>query len=102
MYILFDPHSQFSNSFLYQSVVPFVDCDFLTSLTRYPILVPAGLANFPREILPPPKSWVEASCSHLVSFTVMKKGGHFAAFEEPDAFSEDVRQFVYKVETLSS
>ena len=50
--------------------------------------------------MPPPKSWVEASCSNLVSFTVMKKGGHFAAFEEPDAFSEDVRQFVYKVEAL--
>ena len=30
----------------------------------------------------------------------MKRGGHFAALEEPDAFSEDIRQFVYKVEAL--
>jgi len=71
-----------------------------TALLGYPVLVPVGVASFPHEIMPPPKSWVEASCSNLVSFTVMKKGGHFGAFEEPDAFSEDVRQFVYKVEAL--
>ena len=64
-------------------------------------MVPVGFASFPHEIFPPPKSWLEAISPNLVSYTAMKKGGHFAAFEEPDAFSEDVRNFVYKVEAMS-
>ncbi|XP_065065288.1 epoxide hydrolase 1-like [Rhopilema esculentum] len=96
--IYWDTNSMPSAVRLYKEAVQSKNAD----LNFYPITVPTGFADFPREALPPPKSWVEASCTNLVSYSVMENGGHFAAFEEPAAFSEDVRKFVLKVESLTS
>ncbi len=54
--------------------------------------VPTGVARFPKEIFRPPRSWVEKQYN-LTHWTVMPKGGHFAAMEQPELFVEDVRKF---------
>ena len=66
---------------------------------RHPINVPTGYAAFPNEVFPSPESWLRNACN-LVSYTKMDRGGHFAALEEPKAFSDDVRKFVGIVESL--
>jgi pimeloyl-ACP methyl ester carboxylesterase len=57
------------------------------------IEVPTGYAAFPREILQPPRSLAERTYTNLQRWTVMSRGGHFAAMEEPDALADDVRAF---------
>ncbi len=56
------------------------------------IEVPAGFAAFPREITRPPRSWA-ARGLNLQRWTVMPRGGHFAALEEPELLVEDIRAF---------
>lgn len=53
--------------------------------------VPAAFALFPREA-PTPREWA-ARQTNLQRYTVMPRGGHFAALEEPDLFTEDLRAF---------
>ncbi|MCV7321751.1 epoxide hydrolase family protein [Mycolicibacterium confluentis] len=54
--------------------------------------IPTGIAEFPKEILRAPRSWCEESY-RIAHWTTMPRGGHFAAFEQPDLFVEDVRKF---------
>lgn len=56
------------------------------------VTLPTGVASFPKEILRAPRSWCENSYN-VTHFTTMPRGGHFAAFEQPDLFVEDVRTF---------
>jgi pimeloyl-ACP methyl ester carboxylesterase len=53
--------------------------------------IPVGFTTFPGEIWRTPRSWVEASYPNVVYFNQADKGGHFAAWEEPELFSEEVR-----------
>ena len=53
--------------------------------------IPFGFTTFPGEIWRTPRSWVEASYPNVVYFNEVDKGGHFAAWEEPRVFSEEVR-----------
>ena len=54
--------------------------------------VPTGYAEFPREILHPPRAWAERAFD-IRRWTRMPRGGHFAALEAPDLLAEDVRAF---------
>src|SRR4051794_22307058 len=54
--------------------------------------IPCGLAVFPRDLAIPPRSWAERT-SHVVRWTEMPRGGHFAPFEEPQLYAEDLRAF---------
>jgi len=54
--------------------------------------VPTGVACFPKEIMKAPRSWCEARYN-ITHWTDMPRGGHFAAFEQPELFVEDVRAF---------
>jgi len=56
-----------------------------------PPSIPAGFTTFPGEIWRTPRSWVEASYPNLVYFNEVDKGGHFAAWEEPELFSKELR-----------
>lgn len=56
------------------------------------IEVPSGVAVFPQEISHPPREWAERSYN-LQRWTVMPRGGHFAAQEEPELLAEDIRAF---------
>ena len=51
-----------------------------------------GAASFPREIIKSPRSWCEAGYN-LTHWTDMPRGGHFAAFEQPELFVDDLRTF---------
>ncbi|MED5293218.1 MAG: epoxide hydrolase [Actinomycetota bacterium] len=59
--------------------------------------VPTGVACFPREIIPPVRSWSEGTYTDIRHWTNMPKGGHFAAFEQPELFVEDVRSFFSQI-----
>ena len=53
--------------------------------------IPFGFTTFPGEIWRTPRSWVEASYPNVIYFHAVDKGGHFAAWEEPQLFSDEVR-----------
>jgi pimeloyl-ACP methyl ester carboxylesterase len=55
--------------------------------------VPTGVAVFPKEIITPVRGWMEAQFTHITHWNEMAKGGHFAAFEQPDLFVDEVRGF---------
>jgi pimeloyl-ACP methyl ester carboxylesterase len=55
--------------------------------------VPMGYADFPKEILRPPRSLAARTYSNITRWTAMKKGGHFAALEEPQALAAEVVEF---------
>ena len=56
------------------------------------------MADFPHELFRTPEPWIHNKFTDIVQFTEMPRGGHFAAFEEPELFAADVIQFVAKVE----
>jgi pimeloyl-ACP methyl ester carboxylesterase len=56
-----------------------------------PVSVPVGFTTFPGEIVATPRSWVEQAYPTLIYFNKVEKGGHFAAWEEPELFSQEVR-----------
>jgi pimeloyl-ACP methyl ester carboxylesterase len=58
-----------------------------------PVTVPTGYAAFPREIIVPPRSVAERTYTNIQRWTVMKKGGHFAAMEQPAALAAEIQQF---------
>jgi pimeloyl-ACP methyl ester carboxylesterase len=55
------------------------------------VKVPVGFTTFPGEIFRAPRSWVEKVYPTLVYFNEVDRGGHFAAWEEPDLFTEELR-----------
>jgi len=57
------------------------------------IAVPAGYSEFPREILRAPRSLAERTYTDIRRWTVMPRGGHFAAMEQPAALADDIRAF---------
>jgi len=57
------------------------------------IPVPTGYVEFPKEILRPPRSVAERVYSDIRRWTVMPKGGHFAALEQPAALAHEIREF---------
>jgi pimeloyl-ACP methyl ester carboxylesterase len=55
--------------------------------------VPTGYAEFPREIIRPPRSLAARTYTDLRRWTKMPKGGHFAAMEQPEALASEVQAF---------
>jgi pimeloyl-ACP methyl ester carboxylesterase len=56
-----------------------------------PVAVPVAYTNFPGEVFPAPRSWVEVVFPGLAYYNEPDRGGHFAAWEEPELFSTEVR-----------
>ncbi len=56
-----------------------------------PVSVPVGFTTFPGEIWATPRSWAEAVYPDLAYFNEVDRGGHFAAWEEPELFTTEVR-----------
>ncbi len=56
-----------------------------------PVSVPVGFTTFPGEIVATPRSWVEQAYPTLTYFNKVDKGGHFAAWEEPELFATEIR-----------
>ena len=57
------------------------------------VAVPTGYVEFPKEILRPPRSVAERMYTDIRRWTVMPKGGHFAALEQPEALVKEIRAF---------
>jgi pimeloyl-ACP methyl ester carboxylesterase len=55
------------------------------------VSLPVGFTTFPGEIWRTPRSWVENSYPNVTYFNEVDRGGHFAAWEEPELFSEELR-----------
>jgi pimeloyl-ACP methyl ester carboxylesterase len=56
-----------------------------------PVSVPVGYTTFPGEIVATPRSWVEQAYPTLIYYNKVDKGGHFAAWEEPELFVDELR-----------
>jgi epoxide hydrolase len=65
---------------------------FNSFVTEGRVELPTGVAAFPKEILRTPRHWCEAAYN-ITHWTTMPRGGHFAAFEQPELFVDDVRAF---------
>ena len=55
------------------------------------VALPTGFTTFPGEIWRSPRSWVEKSYPNLTYFNEAERGGHFAAWEEPELFAAEIR-----------
>jgi pimeloyl-ACP methyl ester carboxylesterase len=56
-----------------------------------PLSLPVGFSAFPGEIFQAPRSWVEKVYPNVIYYNEPEKGGHFAAWEEPELFAAEVR-----------
>ena len=56
-----------------------------------PISLPVGFTTFPGEIFRAPRTWVDKLYPHVTYFNEVDKGGHFAAWEEPELFATELR-----------
>ena len=55
------------------------------------VRLPVAVSAFPDEIYTAPRTWAERAYPKLIHFRKMEKGGHFAAWEQPQAFAEELR-----------
>jgi len=55
------------------------------------VSIPVAVSVFPDELYPAPRSWSERVYPKLIHYNKVEKGGHFAAWEQPQLFSEEVR-----------
>ena len=55
------------------------------------VSIPVAVSVFPDELYPAPRSWAERAFPKLIHYNKVEKGGHFAAWEQPQLFSEEVR-----------
>src|SRR6185369_14195520 len=55
------------------------------------IAIPTAISVFPDELYAAPRSWAEKAYPKLIHYNRLDKGGHFAAWEQPQAFTEELR-----------
>lgn len=55
------------------------------------VSVPVTVSVFPDELYPAPRSWAERAHPKLIHYNKLPKGGHFAAWEQPKLFAEEIR-----------
>jgi pimeloyl-ACP methyl ester carboxylesterase len=55
------------------------------------VSIPVAVSVFPDELYPAPRSWAEQAYPNLIHFNKVEKGGHFAAWEQPKLFTEELR-----------
>jgi pimeloyl-ACP methyl ester carboxylesterase len=55
------------------------------------VSIPVAVSVFPDELYPAPRSWTERAYPKLIHYNKLDKGGHFAAWEQPQLFSQEVR-----------
>ncbi|HEX2567438.1 MAG TPA: epoxide hydrolase [Burkholderiales bacterium] len=61
------------------------------------VKVPTGYAQFPKEILTPPRALAAKTYTDIRRWSVMPKGGHFAALEQPEALAREVKAFFSEI-----
>jgi pimeloyl-ACP methyl ester carboxylesterase len=63
------------------------------------IQIPVAVSAFPDEIYCAPRAWAEAAYPHLIHYNKLPRGGHFAAWEQPDFFVQEMRASFKSVRT---
>ena len=58
-----------------------------------PVTIPTGVSVFPKEIVTPVRRWMEPRFTNITYWNEQSKGGHFAAFEQPHLFVDEVRAY---------
>lgn len=71
--------------------------EVILALDRQPVHVPTGVAAFPEELFVQPKSFLSGKFHNILTYNDMERGGHFAAFEEPQLLANDIIAFVKAV-----
>jgi hypothetical protein len=64
-----------------------------SAMQQGPVDVPTGCSIFPKEIMRPSRRWAQRDLLDIRWWDYPARGGHFAAFEQPDIFVEQVRSF---------
>lgn len=67
---------------------------------RKTVALPTGCSIFPKEIVPTPRSWAERRYTNILYWNQLGKGGHFAAFEQPELFVGELRSCFSKLSEL--
>jgi len=62
---------------------------------RHTVTIPTGVAVFPREIVPPVRRLNGSELHRHPAWSEMPKGGHFAAFEQPELFVAEVAKIIW-------
>ena len=57
------------------------------------VRIPTGVSSFPKEIVRTPRSWAEKRYTNIQYWNDLEKGGHFAAFEQPELFVQEMRNW---------
>ena len=65
-----------------------------------PVKIPAGVSVFPEDINQAPRKWAERVLRQLVHWNEVERGGHFAAFEQPELFVREVRDCFRRVRSI--
>jgi hypothetical protein len=65
--------------------------NFLNLYNAANVSIPAAVSVFPGENYPAPRSWTERAYTKLIYYNKVDQGGHYAAWEQPRLFSEEVR-----------
>ena len=55
------------------------------------VTIPVAVSAFPDDLCPAPRSWAEQAYPNLIYYNKLNKGGHFAAWEQPKIFTEELR-----------
>jgi len=74
--------------------------NFETGVNKIVCTVPTGVSSFPEDLFITPQAVASFKFSNLLSYNIMDRGGHFAAFEEPRLLATEIRSFVRMVEKL--
>jgi microsomal epoxide hydrolase len=107
-----NPEKRFTKDELLTNITIYWVTETATSAARYyyetrhnpvpnrRVEVPTGCASFPKDLRFTPRLWLEKRYN-LARFTIMPRGGHFAALEQPELFVDDVRAFFRNVRSKS-
>ncbi len=74
-----------------------LDWQSFTGRASDEVPVPTGCSIFPKEIMRASRRWADKRYRNIVHWNELKKGGHFAAFEQPETFVDEVRTCFRKV-----
>lgn len=55
------------------------------------VTIPVAVSVFPDELYPAPRTWAERAYPKLIHYNILEKGGHFAAWEQPELFVNELR-----------
>jgi pimeloyl-ACP methyl ester carboxylesterase len=58
------------------------------------VTIPVAVSAFPDEVVTTPRTWAERAYPHLIYYNRLEKGGHFAAWEQPELFAAELRAAV--------